>query len=89
MVLHFSMEGGLFSYEGASFLGGGCAPWRALVLVGGALKKIIGWGGTPPFPPPSPHYGKTVISNVNYVLKTENTKQKSMKINTVYDTFSV
>ena len=56
---------------------------------GGSFEKNHRMGGYPALPPPSPHYGKTVISNVNYVLKTENTKQKSMKINTVYDTFSV
>ena len=54
MVIHVSMGGGLcFSDGGASFLSGGCAPWGALVLMVGGLKKIVGWGGAPPMLPPT------------------------------------
>ena len=43
----------------ASFLSGaGGAPWRGISFDGDVFEKIVGWGGTPPSPLCSPHYGK-------------------------------
>ena len=43
----------------ASFLSGAeSASWRGISFDGGFFKKIVGWGGHPPPPPCSPHYGK-------------------------------
>ena len=41
-----------FSDVGTSFLSGGVPHGGASVLMGGVLKKILGWGGCPPWPPP-------------------------------------
>ena len=45
-------EGGCFSDGGLHSSGGGGAPWGALVLMGGFLKKIDGWQVPPPMPLP-------------------------------------
>ena len=52
----FQWRGGVFFRRGASFLSGGCTPWRRhRFWWEGILKKIIGWGGegAPPCPPPT------------------------------------